>query len=87
MTTDFQKLIDEAEKLTDEQTDSRLSSLIKLTDSELSELCPKKPDKVRLAELMMVVREAKNENEKRDKIIENINVFAGTIVGILNKVV
>jgi hypothetical protein len=87
MTTDFQAILDEAEKVTDEKMASRISSLTRLTDSELSELCPTKLEKERLAELMMIVREATEENVKRDKIIENINVFASTIVRILNKIV
>lgn len=87
MPADFQAILDQAERMTEEQMDSRISSLTRLTDSELSSLCPTKADKKKLAELMAIVKEATDENVKRQKIIDNISNFASIIIKIAGKTI
>ncbi|TAK63641.1 MAG: hypothetical protein EPO24_04015 [Bacteroidetes bacterium] len=87
MPDDFDKILDEAEDLTSKQLDSRISSLTKLTDKELSSLFPKAPDKERLLKLMQIVKGATKENEKQQQLIDNIESLAGTVIKLLGKVV
>ena len=85
MPEDFDKILDEAGRMTDEQMNSKISSLTRLTDEELSTLFPKKPDKEKLARLMQIVRSAAAENIKQQQLIDNITSLAGTVLKVLGK--
>ncbi len=85
MPDDFESILDEAERRTNEDLDSRISSLVRLTEAELQQLFPRKADKKRLAELMSIVRSATSENIKRRKMIENVERLAGTVIKLIGK--
>jgi hypothetical protein len=85
MPDDFDKLMDDAEDMTLKQLDSRLSSLVRLKDSELNSLFPSKPDKEKLIRLMQIVRGATADNVKRKQLIDNISGLADTVVKLLGK--
>ncbi len=84
MPDDFDKILDQAEDLTNRELDAKISSLVRLTDADLRAIFPKQKDKTRLVELMQVVRSAAAENIKEKKIIEGIASYAGTIVKLLS---
>jgi hypothetical protein len=85
MPDDFDALLDEAEKLTIKQLDSRISSLVRLKDSELESLFPAKPDKEKLIQLMQIVKGAEEDNIKQKKLIDNISSLAGTVLTLVGK--
>lgn len=83
MPDDFDEILDEAEKLTDSQLASRISSLTRLKDTEINKICPETKDKKALTELMSIVKGAGAENSKKKQLIDNIETFAGVIVRVL----
>ncbi len=87
MPDDFDKILDEAQELTNKELDSRISSLIKLTDAEINAICPAKADKETLVKLISIVKGGTSENNKKKQLIENIETFAGMIVRVLARAV
>jgi hypothetical protein len=85
MPDDFDRLLDEAEDLTLKQLNSRISSLIRLKDSELNSLFPTKPDKEKLIQLMQIVQGAASENAKKKQLIDNISSLADTVLTLLGR--
>ena len=85
MPDDFDSILDEAEARTNAELDARISSLVRLTDAELTGLFPNKADKKKLAELMAVVRSSAALNTKRRRLIQNIDRLAGTVVKLVGK--
>ncbi len=84
---DFDRLLDEVEAETDAKLASRISSLTRMKDEEIKQLFPKKADKKKLIELMSIVKNSTSMNEKRNKLIGNINKFADTVITVLKKLV
>lgn len=82
---DFDSILDEAEDLTLKQLDARISSLTRLTDTELSDLFPEKPDKEKLIQLMQIVKGATADNVKRKQLIDNIAGLADTVLKVVGK--
>lgn len=87
MSDEFDAILDEAEKLTDREFASRISSLTRLKDDEINELCPSKVDKETLAKLMAIVNRTTTENEKKILLANNIESFAGIILRVLSKAI
>lgn len=75
-------LRDSAEK-TDRQLASEISSLTRLTDTELKELFPKRADKENLLMLLEIVNKGTDGNKKVAQLTENISQLAGTVVKLL----
>lgn len=86
---EWDKKIDDSIKIagdqTDEQLASKLSSLTRLTDEEINEICPKPGDVDKLRRLLKIVKSAEEKNNKINKIVSNIEDFGGIIVPILEK--
>lgn len=85
MSTNFDAILDQAEDLTTRQLTGRISSLVRLKDSEIESLFPTKPDKQKLVELMKIVRASTQLNTRRRALIQNIDQLAGTVVKLLGK--
>jgi len=82
---DFDSVLDEAEAATDAELASKISSLTRMTDAEIKELCPEKADKKKLFQLMSIVKSSASMNERRNKLIKNIGKFADTVITVLKK--
>jgi hypothetical protein len=78
----YEKAAREAAKATDEKYSSILSSLCRLKDDEISHLFPDREDKDKLLELIQIVNDATNENQKIVKLKENIDSFGKIIIRI-----
>jgi hypothetical protein len=85
MSDPFDDILDKAEEMTNAELDTKISSLVRLTDDELRKLFPTKVDKEQLAKLMSVVKGATSENNKKKQIIKNISSYAGIVVKLLKK--
>lgn len=83
MSDDFETLLNEAEDLTKRDLDARIASLVRLRPAEVRSLFPRHEDKVRLVELMQIVREAAADNRKKRELIENISAYADVVVKLL----
>jgi len=85
----FDKDVDDVLKKAGDKTDaalaSKISSITRLTDDEIMEICPTPADVDRLRELMRVVKSAEDRNTKITKLVDNIDNFAGVIVSMLDK--
>lgn len=79
--------IDRAGDETDAQLESRISSLTRMKDDEINELFPSKADKEKLVSLMQIVNEARSENEKTTRLVDNIEELAGTAIKLLARFV
>ena len=78
--------IEEAAAKTDQKLASKMSSITRLTEEEVMELFPEPTDVKKLKDLLKVVKSAEDKNAKINKIVQNIEGFAGVIVTLLGKV-
>lgn len=85
----FQDKVDQAVENAGERTDanlaSHISSVTRLTDEEIKKLFPDPADVKKLAELMEIVKKAGDQNEKVNRIVANIDDFAGVVLTLLGK--
>jgi uncharacterized protein YbgA (DUF1722 family) len=87
MTDDeFDDILDQADKLTNEQLKDKIAALTKLTAEDLQKIAPTVADKNVLLKLMGVVRSTANDNDKKAQILANIEMYAGIILNIAGKV-
>ena len=86
MSDDFDDVLNEAEKMTNEQLKDKIASLTKLTAEDLQKIAPTVADKNALLKLMQVVRSAADDNDKKAQILANIELYAGIILKIAGKV-
>lgn len=77
--------IDDAADSTDAALAGRVSSLTRLTDAEVAELFPEPADVKRLAELMKIVKSAEDRNAKVNRLVDNIEDLAGTVLTLIGK--
>ncbi|MBW1676082.1 MAG: hypothetical protein JRJ79_05640 [Deltaproteobacteria bacterium] len=75
--------LDEAKEETDEALATRISSLTKMTDAEVQELFPSLDEKKKLAELMRIVNSATAENEKVNRLADNIETVGSAVIRLL----
>lgn len=87
LSREMDSIIDSSAIKTDERLASRISSLTRMTDSEIQELFPQPTDIKKLTELMEIVKSSENRNNKISKIVANSNKFAGVILSLLDKYV
>jgi hypothetical protein len=87
MTDDeFDDVLNEAEKNTNEQLKDKIASLTKLTVTELQKIAPTIEDKNKLLGLIQIVRSTASDNDKKAQILANIEMYAGIILNIAGKV-
>lgn len=87
MTDDeFDDILDEADKLTNEQLKSKIASITKLTTEDLQKIAPTVADKNNLLKLIGIVRGAADDNHKKAQIFANVEMYAGIILNIAGKV-
>ncbi len=84
---DIDSVIVQSAKQTDQKLASKISSLTRMTDSEIQELFPNPADIQKLTKLMKIVKSAEDQNVKIVKISENIQEFSGVICTLLYKLV
>lgn len=77
------KLGQAASKMTKAQFGAELSSHLRLTKAEIDALFPEENDREELSKLVSEVLQAANENEKKAKLIGNIDAVAGAVVKLL----
>jgi hypothetical protein len=75
--------LDRAEKRTDEQLCSLVSSLTRLTDEEVQKLFPKPADVEKLKKLMEIVKSSEKRNIKVINLTKNIEDLAETAIKLL----
>jgi len=74
-----------ADELTKKEFAEEMSSFIQLTKDQIDDLFPAKTDREELATLINIVLNAANENEKRARLITNINKVAGAVIKLLTR--
>lgn len=84
---DFERIGEEAIKKTDEKFMNKISSLTRMTDSEIKELFPNNGDAKNLAELIEIVKSEENLNNKKANIVKNIEGFSETIIKLIDRFV
>lgn len=84
---DVENEVDQASDETDAQLVSNISSLTHMKDEDVQALFPEKADKENLIQLMKIVNQATSENEKKVRLVNNIEQLAGTTVKLLAKFV
>jgi|MudIll2142460700_1097286.scaffolds.fasta_scaffold2875924_2 NAD(P)-dependent dehydrogenase (short-subunit alcohol dehydrogenase family) len=78
-------LIDDAGDRTDKKLAGELSSVTRMTDEEIRKLFPDPADVKKLAELVQIVKQAGDRNEKVNNIVNNAEKFGGIILTLLSK--
>lgn len=86
MTDDeFDDILNEAEKQTNDKFKDRIAGLTKLTPEELAQIAPTVADKDALMKLMDIVHSTADANDKKAAILANIEMFAGIVLNIAGK--
>lgn len=86
MTNDeFDDILDQADKMTNDQLKDKIAALTKLTAEDLEKIAPTVDDKNKLLGLMQIVRSAADDNDKKAQILANIEQYAGIILNIAGK--
>ncbi|RJQ46106.1 MAG: hypothetical protein C4538_07375 [Nitrospiraceae bacterium] len=80
---DINKALDKAEKKTDDQLASRVSSLTRLSDNEVKKLFPTPADVDKLKQLMQIVKSSDSRNKKVLNLTNNIETLAETAIKLL----
>ncbi|MBT8183405.1 MAG: hypothetical protein KJN76_01085 [Eudoraea sp.] len=78
-------LVDEAAEETDEELATEMSSITRLTRVEVKELFPKKADAQKLFELIRLVNEDTEKNEKINKLVANSEKFADIVITLVSR--
>lgn len=84
--SDFDDILNEAEKQTNEKFKDQIAALTKLSPEDIDKLAPTANDKDQLLKLMQIVRSTANDNDKKAAILANIEAFAGIVLTIAGKV-
>jgi len=69
----------------DAQLASKISSITRMTDDEVTGLFPKPADVKKLVELMKIVKSSNDRNTKVNKIVSNADEFGGIVLTLLTK--
>ncbi|ACJ31131.1 hypothetical protein swp_4488 [Shewanella piezotolerans WP3] len=77
--------ISESAAAVDIRLASHISSITRLTDSEVNELFPEPADLKKLAELLKIVKSAEERNNKVNAIVNKSEEFSGVILTLLTK--
>lgn len=77
--------ISESAAAVDIRLASHISSITRLTDSEVNELFPEPADLKKLAELLKIVKSAEEHNNKVNAIVNKSEEFSGVILTLLTK--
>jgi hypothetical protein len=84
---DIKSIAKQSAEETDEKLASKISSITRLKDEEITKLFPIKGDVAKLAALMQIVTSAEKRNIKENQIVENAEKFAGIIITLLSKMI
>lgn len=76
-----------AARETNNELDSRIASLTKLTQQDIRNTFPTKAEKQKLDELIMIVKSEMNQQQKINAIVEKSERFAGIIISLLGKII
>lgn len=79
----FSDAAHQAAEETNAEYASRISSLTRLTDTQIKRMFPTRADKDKLLELMKIVNSATSENNKINRISGNIKHLAGTVIRLI----
>jgi hypothetical protein len=86
MTNDeFDDILDQADKMTNDQLKDKIAAVTKLTAEDLEKIAPTVDDKNKLLSLMQIVRSTADDNDKKAQILANIEQYAGIILNIAGK--
>lgn len=77
--------LEAAKQRTNDKLAGTISSLTRLTDSEIKKLFPTPADVEQLVTLMKVVRSADDRNKKINQIVKNVNGMAGAILTLVDR--
>lgn len=64
---------------------SKISSVTKLTDEEISEMLPDKADIKKLSKLMSIVKATEDNNIKAKKLADNVEELGAITIKLINK--
>lgn len=78
-------LVDQAADETDEELATEMSSITKLTNEEVKELFPKPSDAQKLFELIRLVNEDTERNEKVNELVANSERFADIVITLVSR--
>ncbi len=74
-----------ASSLTQSQFSEELSSFLKLTKEEIDQWFPNELDRAELASLVDIVVNAADDNQRKARLIQNIDKLAAVTVKLLQK--
>jgi len=81
--SDVDEELKTAAQKTDDALASKISSLTKFTDAEIKKLFPKPADVERLSQLMQIVQASTTEQQKLNRLTQNIESLGGTVLKLL----
>ena len=78
-------LVDQAADDTDEELATEMSSITRLTNEEIKELFPRPSDAQKLFELIRLVNEDTEKNEKINNLVANSEKFADILITLVSR--
>ncbi|MCF2845813.1 hypothetical protein NH514_00290 [Pseudoalteromonas sp. ACER1] len=70
---------------TNKKLSSRISSVTRLTDEEITEMLPESTDVKKLSKLMAIVKAAEDDNTKAKKLAHNVEELGSIVIKLINK--
>ncbi|MDN3378711.1 MULTISPECIES: hypothetical protein [unclassified Pseudoalteromonas] len=64
---------------------SKISSVTRLTDEEISEMLPDEADVKKLSKLMTIIKSAENDNIKVKKLADNVQELGSIAIKLIDK--
>lgn len=74
-----------AKEKTDKELMTKITSITRLEDSDIRQLCPEPGDLERLEELVGIVRSAEADCDKEARIVANAEKFGNIIAKLLKR--
>jgi hypothetical protein len=87
MSNPFREAAERAAEKTNIEYASKISNLTRLTDKEIGKLFPARTDKNRLMELLAIVNDSTNKNQKIIKLKKNIDTLAPVVLKLVKHLV
>jgi len=70
---------------TNKKLSSKISSVTRLTDEEISEMVPESADVKKLSKLMTIVKAAEDDNTKVQKLADNVKELGSIVIKLIDK--
>jgi hypothetical protein len=84
---DFNDILNQADQMTQDQLSTQIAALTTLTADQVQAMAPTVDNMVQLLQFIQIVRSASDSNDKKARLISNIDAYANFVFAIAGIVV